>query len=171
VNNLLKIVLVVAGAAFIVSLVYTKIPVATMQNGGERATTTAPAAAPPASIATTTRPIVVIGGMEVYVDLADTPEERRQGLSGRQPLAENEGMFFVFETDGRHGFWMKDMLFSIDIIWIGSDGRVVDILEIASGESYAMQCFLPDVVARYALEVPGGFAARHNVRVGDPVGF
>src|SRR3989338_5701660 len=59
-----------------------------------------------------------IGDQAVRVTVADTPESRERGLSGRDGLASDEGMLFVFQNDGYHTFWMKDMLFSIDIIWL-----------------------------------------------------
>src|SRR3989344_7332267 len=67
---------------------------------------------------------VKIAGQEVKVELALTPEEQTQGFSGRSGLGENEGMLFVFDTPGKYGFWMKDMLFPIDIIWLAPDSRV-----------------------------------------------
>ena len=64
------------------------------------------------------RPSLRINNFEIYLDLAATNEEKRRGLSGRNGLEENEGMLFVFEEPGFYSFWMKDMLFPIDIIWI-----------------------------------------------------
>lgn len=112
------------------------------------------------------RPVVEIGGTRVAVSIADTPEERSQGLSGRAPLAENEGMLFIFPEDGKHGFWMKDMRFSIDIIWLSSEDVVVHIEEHVSPESYPAS-FASQNPARFVLEVPAGFAKTHNIALGS----
>lgn len=113
---------------------------------------------------------VAIDGNVVHVELARTPEERRQGLSGRAGLAIDEGLLFVFETEGKWGFWMKDMLFPIDIVWIGSDGKVAFIKEDVAPESYP-ESFVPDRPALYVLELPAGYCASHNVRIGSVVGL
>lgn len=110
-------------------------------------------------------PSVVIGGVRVRVDIADTPEERVNGLSGREHLAQGEGMLFIFPTDDHHGIWMKDMNFSIDIIWLSAEGRVVDIAPHVSPETYPAS-FSPRDVARNVLEVPAGFAKSHGIAVG-----
>src|SRR3989304_6446445 len=68
---------------------------------------------------------VVIAGTTINVEIAQTEAEREQGLSGHKPLADDEGMLFIFDKPGYHGFWMKDMLFSIDIIWISADKKIV----------------------------------------------
>ena len=55
------------------------------------------------------------------MDLADTPEKRFQGLSGREILEEGTGMLFVFQEERQHTFWMKDMRFPLDMIWITAE--------------------------------------------------
>ena len=80
-------------------------------------------------------------------------------------LTEGEGMLFVFETDDLHSFWMRDMLFSIDILWIAMDGTVVHIEPSVSPDSFP-QTFTPPTPARYVLEVPAGFATEHGIEVG-----
>lgn len=113
-------------------------------------------------------PIVGIGGIDVRVILADTPEKRTQGLSGRSGLAENEGMLFVFPEEGIYGFWMKDMNFSIDIIWIDNAGTVVHVAESVPPDSYPTS-FSPSKPAKYVLEVEAGFAKAHQVSPGSGV--
>jgi len=79
---------------------------------------------------------VHIAGQDIKVDLALTEAQREQGLSGRQSLNENEGMLFVFDSPGNYPFWMKDMNFPIDIIWLSEDGSVIYIKKNALPESY-----------------------------------
>ena len=109
---------------------------------------------------------VSIGGTTVAVDVAATKAAREHGLSGRLALAPNTGLLFMFDQDGLWGFWMKDMLFSIDIIWTNAAGRVVTIAPNLSPQTYP-QVFYPTAPARYTLEVPAGFAAAHNIQEGS----
>ncbi len=117
-------------------------------------------------------PYVVIEGVEeqVRVTVVDTPQTREQGLSGRSTLAPNEGMLFIFDSPEKLSFWMKDMLFSIDIIWIGSDWTVVDTTEHLTPESYPTTVS-PRSPAQYVLEVPAGFIQAHDVEIGRSVTF
>ena len=71
------------------------------------------------------RPLFMKGRILVCASVADTPEARQQGLSGRAGLGESEGMLFVFPKDGEYAFWMKDMRFSIDILWLSGNGTIV----------------------------------------------
>ena len=106
-----------------------------------------------------------IGDAAINADVSDTEPLREQGLSGRESLSEKEGMLFVFQEDGMHAFWMKDMLIPIDMIWLSSDKRVVFIERNAQPESYPAS-FAPPVPSRYVLEVPSGFSDRHAIAVG-----
>ena len=107
-----------------------------------------------------------IGGTTVSVDIASTKATRERGLSGRLALAPNTGLLFIFDQDGMWGFWMKDMLFSIDIIWTDAAGRVVTVAPNLSPQTYP-QVFYPTAPAHYALEVPAGFAAAHSIQEGS----
>lgn len=111
-------------------------------------------------------PVVSVGGVDVRVMLADTPQKRTRGLSGSAGLDSDEGMLFIFPKDGIYGFWMKDMHFAIDILWLSSDGTVVHIEENVSPESYPAS-FDPGKPARYVLELQAGFAKAHNIAAGD----
>lgn len=111
---------------------------------------------------------ITIGSSTVMVDVADTPALRQLGLSGRPSLSDGEGMLFVFEEDGRWAIWMKDMLFSIDILWLDAQGRVVSIAEDVSPETYP-QSFTPSEPARYVLEIPAGSVARYGIAEGGQI--
>jgi hypothetical protein len=115
---------------------------------------------------------VWIAGRTLKVEVADTPVARAKGLSGHAPLGEDEGMLFLFGTAGRYPFWMKDMLFPIDIIWI-SNGKVVDVTANAPVPDSAQK--LPTFAAKepadVVLEVPAGFAQKYGVNPGMVVGI
>ncbi len=114
--------------------------------------------------------VVRIGSESLVVEIASTPEAQALGLSGRAGLPLGTGMLFVFQNPSRAGFWMKDMKFSIDIIWIDGD-RVVDIASRVSppGADGNVPRYYPRLPASYVLEVPAGFVQDHQVKIGDEV--
>jgi len=109
---------------------------------------------------------LTIGNVPVTAEVVSTPEQLYQGLSHRTSLPEGHGMLFLLKEAGLHAFCMRDMLFSIDIIWIAG-GKVVGIAPDLSPSFQGN--ITPPVPVRLVLEVPGGFAARHGLKVGDPV--
>ena len=109
--------------------------------------------------------IFVINDETFVVEVAQTEKERIQGLSGRNEMP-NDGMFFIFDKDGRHGIWMKDMQFPIDILWLGSDFAVVDFKENVLPNTYP-EIFVPESPVRYVVEIPSGMLHRLGVQKGD----
>jgi len=95
---------------------------------------------------------IIINDEIFNVYIADTSSRRVQGLSGITWLDENEGLLFNFNESGQHPFWMKDMNFAIDIIWLDSDYRVVHIERNVSPDTYP-NTFGGDVDSQYVLEV------------------
>jgi uncharacterized protein len=140
----------------------TSVLFATTTNANESTSSTPNAPLPSPEEVKTVR----IGGQIVKVDIADTPALRERGLSGRHELKEGEGMLFMFPESGLHGFWMKDMRFAIDIIWLDDAGKVVHIAHAVAPESYPAS-FSPPAPAKFVLEVPAGFAERHSIGVGS----
>lgn len=116
------------------------------------------------------KPTRTIGlkGSTIRVAVADTPAEREQGLSGQTSLESDEGMLFVFPEDGMYGFWMKDMLFSLDMIWTDSTGKIVYMAQSVSPDTYPTD-YAPSAPARDVIELPAGWAKAHNVSIGDTV--
>ncbi|OGL79726.1 hypothetical protein A3F28_00065 [Candidatus Uhrbacteria bacterium RIFCSPHIGHO2_12_FULL_57_11] len=115
---------------------------------------------------------VIVGGKTVSALIADTPEKRSKGLGGRRSLGTDEGMLFVFDEAAQYGFWMKDMKFAIDIIWI-NDGKIVDIapnVQPPSSPDDELTSYLPRLPADAVLEVAAGFVQKSGVKIGDAVG-
>ena len=104
---------------------------------------------------------------EVSLEVAATPAERERGLMYRSSLAEGRGMLFVFDEDGNHGFWMKNTLIPLDMLFIARDGTVVGVHANATPLSTAN--ISVGKSSRYVLEVPGGWAARHGIAAGARV--
>lgn len=126
--------------------------------------------APQSGIQITPTHSLTAGDIMIEVALADTPNTRAQGLSGTTMLRDGEGMLFVFDSDGQHAFWMKDMQYAIDIIWIDVSRSVVHIEPSVGPETYP-RSFMPPLPARYVLEVPAGFATEHGIGVGSKLEF
>ena len=114
---------------------------------------------------TTVMRTIIIGGVSVAVEVADTESSRERGLSGRASLPQGQGMLFVFDTDGERGIWMKYMRFPIDIVWADASGTVVTIVGDVAPGTYP-KVFYPSVPARYVVELPAGFAAAHGIAEG-----
>ena len=111
---------------------------------------------------------IKIGEVEISAEIADTDAKRAQGLSGRETLGEYEGMLFVFPRADYYGFWMKDMRFPIDIVWIGEDMRIVGITKNVSPETFP-EVFRPPLPARYVLETKSGLADTRAIEIGESI--
>ncbi len=112
---------------------------------------------------------VEINNETIKAEIAKTPQQITGGLSGRKSLPKDEGMLFFLGGRRIATFWMKDMLFPIDIIWI-DDGEIVYIVENAPIPTDAgTPSFTPDKPATHVLEVNAGFAQKHNIKVDDKV--
>ncbi len=110
-----------------------------------------------------------IGGGVFQVEVAGTPGEKVTGLSGRDGLAEDAGMLFVYEEADRYSFWMKDMNFPLDFIWINED-RVVDLdKNITPEDVQPPKAISPKVKADKVLEVKAGSIEKYNIETGDRV--
>jgi uncharacterized membrane protein (UPF0127 family) len=110
--------------------------------------------------------VVLSGRVTVIAELARNPQEKGRGLSGRPGLASGQGMLFVYEAPQPIGIWMKDMRFSLDILWV-QQGRIVRIVAnappLTPGGPETVYTATGDLV----LEVPAGFTTKHGIRVGD----
>ncbi len=121
---------------------------------------------------TLTRNEIKIGNAVFEVEVAKTIIETTRGLSFRKTLDERAGMLFIFSTPRIQSFWMKDMNFPIDIIWIGGN-KVLGAAENAAPQPGTPQWSLriyssPEGTDR-ALEVNAGMVARYGIKAGDAV--
>lgn len=102
----------------------------------------------------------------LLLELALTDDERRQGLSGREQLSPDEGMLFVFGEAGIFPFWMKEMKFPLDIIWI-RNGVVVDVASLPPPDGLAYPAtHTPTEPADMVLELVAGGAERYGLSEG-----
>ncbi|HEX7724561.1 MAG TPA: DUF192 domain-containing protein [Candidatus Paceibacterota bacterium] len=101
----------------------------------------------------------------IRVEIAATDAARERGLSNRTSLSADSGMLFVFPNAGMYGFWMKDMHFPLDMVWIGADQKVSGVLPNVAPGSYP-EIFYPPTDILYVLELPAGSAAEHAIATG-----
>lgn len=107
-----------------------------------------------------------IGDTKLKVEIADSQGERGQGLGGRESLPQDQGMFFIFERPGKYPFWMRDMRFPLDIIWLDEYYNVADMAMDVKPDSYP-SAFAPNKNALYVLEVNAGWTAANKVEIGS----
>ncbi|MDZ7269645.1 MAG: DUF192 domain-containing protein [candidate division KSB1 bacterium] len=112
---------------------------------------------------------ITVGATPLFVEVVQTDEERMRGLMFRAQLPEDQGMLFVFEVARLQSFWMRNTFIPLDIAFIASDGKIVDIQHMVPlDESKSYVSVAP---AQYVLEVNAGWFARHGVKVGEVVRF
>jgi uncharacterized membrane protein (UPF0127 family) len=132
------------------------------------AETPKPRANPQAKLPRATLP----DGTGLTLELALTPEEIAQGMMFRPSLPDDRGMLFLFEIERRRNFWMKNTIIPLDLVFLDSSGRIVDI--IADAQPCAAEpCpqYISDHPARAVLEIAAGNAARHGLAAGDLLVF
>ena len=121
---------------------------------------------------------VKIGNASIKTEVADSDAKKQKGLSGRSSLDKNSGMLFIMNNKVIPTFWMKDMKFAIDIIWILSssgdvkDGKIVQIdknVEPQTGSTpdSKLKLYSSKSAVDYVLEVNSGYSDLHNIKVGD----
>lgn len=105
----------------------------------------------------------------INLEVADTPAARTLGLSNRESLLENNGMLFIFEQSAEQCFWMKDMKFSIDMIWLNDRKVVTKIEKNVAPETYPANFCAANT--KYVIELSAGSAENHSITVGQKLRF
>ncbi len=106
---------------------------------------------------------VDVNGKKIQVEIADTPDKRSLGLSLRDSMPRDRGMLFVFDEEGVYAFWMKNMEFNLDIIWINSTGTVVHV------EKDLKPCL--EICPSYESVKPALYVLEVNSGVSDELGI
>lgn len=102
------------------------------------------------------------------LEVTDSAEEQQQGLSDRERLAEDTGMLFTFRSEAERCFWMKDMNFAIDMVWVGSDRRVIYVEDNVAPDTY------PETYChegKYVIELNAGKAGEGGIKQGVKLDF
>jgi len=109
------------------------------------------------------------GQLALQVEVADTPAKRSLGLQYRNELGEDQGMLFLFPSQGAQSFWMKNTPLPLDMIFIGSDLKIVGIIHQAV--PFSTTSLTVPVPSQFVLEIKGGLSRRKGIEVGNPVRF
>lgn len=152
---------------------YQKKETAQQETQGAQVKDGEPANLPPPDISTINAGTIVISSADktanITVEIAKTEQERTTGLSNRASLPKNFGMWFIFPADVTDKFWMKDTLIPLDLIYVDSGMKIIDIIEHAVPQSTdLLESKHP---YRYVLEVNAGVVAENNIKSGDKVEF
>ena len=113
-------------------------------------------------------PTAKIGNSTVNLEVADDPDEITQGLGGRDSIADDSGMLFILPQTIIPNFWMKDMKFPLDFVWIDEDQNIVAVTPSIGVDSYPIT-FSPPTPVKYVLEVNAGISAHNGWLPGDHV--
>ena len=114
---------------------------------------------------------VLVNGQTISVMVAKTDKEKQVGLSGKDKIGENQGMLFIFDKPNYYSFWMKEMKFSIDIIYINGD-KITTIVENAKPPSSAsdnLAIYQPSEKSDKVLELNAGSADKLKIKTGTIV--
>lgn len=107
-----------------------------------------------------------INNNQFSVEIAQTDAEKSLGLGKREGLNQNAGMLFIFKKPSKQYFWMKDMKFPIDIVWMDENKKIVGLVENAKPEDYPAVYPSPQNVT-YVLEISSGAVQKNKLKVGD----
>lgn len=111
-----------------------------------------------------------INGNEISLEVISSIEDQIRGLSNRDSLDYDTGMLFLYKDSKTRSFWMKEMRFSVDILWIDENNIIVGIEKNVSPDSYPKKFISPKPVP-FALELAGGWGMEHGLKIGDLVEF
>ena len=107
--------------------------------------------------------------LKFFVDLADTKLKREIGLQCKNELKENEGMLFIWDSEEQRFFWMKNTNFHLDIIFINSDFKIVDIF--FNAKPFSLINISSSIKAQYVLELNKGVFKNLDLMIGDRLEF
>lgn len=110
---------------------------------------------------------VVAGEQTFRVRVAETDKDRQIGLSNKNKLGEDEGMLFVFDKPDYYSFWMKEMKFPIDIVYLNGD-KVITVIENALPplNNQELKIYQPTEPSDRVLEIKSGLSGKYNIKKG-----
>ncbi len=111
-------------------------------------------------------------GNIITAELAITDVQRARGLMYREKINSDQGMLFVFEYAGVHSMWMKNMLISLDFLWLDNEKRIVHLEEnIPPCENDPCPSYASKIQAMYVLELKAGSIKENGLKLYDKVDF
>lgn len=104
------------------------------------------------------------------IEVANTLATRAKGLMFREELPKNNGMLFIYNSEGNRSFWMKNTLIHLDMIFINSDLRIVGIQKnVQPCTSLFCKSYPSTKPAQYILEINGGLSEELGINIGDKI--
>lgn len=107
----------------------------------------------------------------IEAEIADSAGERQQGLMFRGHLAENQGMLFILDEEIVPSFWMRNMQFPLDVLWIDKEKKIVGITENARPCVNNCVNLTIDKKVKFVLELNSGFVKKNQIEVGESITF
>jgi len=109
---------------------------------------------------------IKVGGHELKVEVAQSEEQRMQGLMFRKQLGRNDGMLFIFDEPAYHAMWMKNTLIPLSVAFVDKKGEILNILDM---EPQTLDSHMAAGPAVYAIETNKGWFAAKKIKPGDKV--
>jgi uncharacterized protein len=110
---------------------------------------------------------LIIGKNDYFLEIAQTSQERKIGLSNRNELCSNCGMLFIFDKESNYPFWMKDTYIPLDIIWLNSEYKIVKIIHAV--ETNSETTYVNNDPAKYVIELKANEVLKLGLTVGDTI--
>lgn len=107
----------------------------------------------------------------ITVEFAESPAQHQKGLMYRTTMPTDEGMLFLFEEPRALAFWMKNTYINLDIAYLDSKFKIVDIQQMKATSE--LQTEIPSYPskkpAQYALEMNKNWFQNNKFKVGDSI--
>ncbi len=119
-----------------------------------------------------TKSYVVVDGQKFAVEIMRTDAQRKKGLMGREGLADHEGMIFLFEQPGPLSFWMKNMKFPIDMVFIDQHKKIMNVArDVPPCKQDPCALYKSNGDGQYVLEIDAGLSDKYGFEPGDSIEF
>lgn len=105
----------------------------------------------------------------IDIEVADNDYERETGLMYRSAMQNHQGMLFVFDNEQYLAFYMKNTIIPLDILYINSDQKIIDIYK--NTIPYSEEALPSSAIAKYVLEVNGGLTDEWQITIGDSISY
>ena len=115
--------------------------------------------------------LLQIASIKIKAEVAKSQSDKQKGLGGRPCIGINQGMLFIFDKPGYYSFWMKDMKFPIDIVWISSDHKVLTKDVDIKPSTYPKTFVNEGKPAKYVLELQANRTRSLDLVIGTPINF